>query len=156
MLTPLFLDIYRKYRDAIQYDKAFFQLCCNHLGFLVTDYNFDFQCNSWEGPDAGVGASFTNNTLKIGVGMCGFYSLPRLSVMSASETRRGFDLAVLASEYGFENDDGNFQDTYMRVHPLDGLGQDAVNRQYRDAIADRITRFGICVYDNLDKFKLAV
>lgn len=153
MLTPLYIEAYRRYPDAIQHDKAFFQLCCNHLGFLVDKQHFDFKCRNWGGPEFGVGMSFFKNAAKIDVDMLSYYGLPVL-IVPPDSLRIHIRISELAAKYGFEGDESSFVRKIQKNHPIDGLGEDVVRREYRDVVENRIARIGICISENMEIFRL--
>jgi hypothetical protein len=148
MDTPLFTNICQKYRNVVEHDAVFFQLCCDHLGFLVSEYGFDIKCNRWGGPEFGPGISFSDDSLKISVDMLGLYGLPVLIVRSMPHPNRLFKLSKLAETYGFKND--------MSFRFDGDIDKEVVLRKYNDTIEDRIARFGVCIHDNMDLFMTAL
>ena len=152
MPTELFLQLYTKYDRAIQVDVAFFQLCFDHLGFLAMDPGFEVHCEGYRGRDSYVDATFTNKRLRITVTQEFPRGLPILKVERTAWPAKRYTNMDLAIAYGISNDTVNFEERFPRCHPLDALGLEAVRRELHDAVEDRITQFGRCVRENLDRF----
>jgi virulence-associated protein VapD len=157
MLSPLYLKLYARkgYPAIIHNDKAFFQLCCEHFGFLLKDYKFEvllFGRN--DRGEVNVAAVFFNEKLRVRIAKEYRFLLPILSVSKASENKLVFDLSELAVQYGFENNNGSYYEESKQLRSLDELAEIAFSQKYNDAVADRMANFSRCVRENLDKFLL--
>jgi len=141
MLSPLFIKIYTNQRDAILRDVLFFQLCLDHLGFLITEHDYEVRCDAPGGPDAYVEITFFNHANRITISAWKPYGLPTLNTIRS-------DRAEVGRICDLENEHGDFSDAFARVHPLDALGECAVRRAYQDAVIARITKFGTCLRKN--------
>lgn len=140
MISPLFIKIYTKQHEAIQGNVLFFQLCLEHLGFLVSERNFEVECESHGGPDAFAQIIFFNHAMRITIFTHSF-GLPTL------QTTRS-DTKAVAQLCEIENDEKSFAEAYNQVHPLDAIGRDSVGRAYTDAVTQRIMSFGNCLRNN--------
>jgi hypothetical protein len=143
MPSPLFIKVYTSQHDAMQRDLLFFQLCLEHLGFLVTDHGFEVRCESAGGPEQWVHITFTNISGRVTVAREPF-GLPVLSSHPVFAQR-------LVEQCGVETSAKSFAESYNRVHPLDALGRDQVARQLTDATVSRIRLFGDCLRKNVER-----
>jgi hypothetical protein len=144
MISPLFIKIYTKQHEAIQGNVLFFQLCLEHLGFLVSERNFEVTCESHGGPDAFAEIIFFNHATRITIFTWHPFGVPTL------QTTRS-DTKTVAQLCEIENDERSFAEAYNRVHPLDAIGRDTVGRAYVDAVTQRIKSFGECLRENFDR-----
>lgn len=142
-MSPLFLKVYASYREVMQHNLAFYQLCLEHLGFLVNDHGFEVVCETSSGPESYTGITFSKLAVKIEVSVLSF-ELPVLYIFP-------FPVGRLVEWCSLENQPTNYEEAFKRVHPLDALGQDRVSRAHRDATAARIERFGKCVREDLER-----
>jgi hypothetical protein len=140
-LSALFIKVYTSQHAQMGHNRLFFQLCLEHLGFLVTDNGFEVQCEHWDGPDSYAQITFLKSPVRISIVQASF-CLPKLLTCPT------IDASAVAEWCGFDNTPKNYQEAFSRAHPLDALEHIYVAREFEDATIQRIRQFGACLREN--------
>ena len=133
----------------------FFEPCFEHLGYLSSDLGFSWDGETHGGPDAYARMMFEDSRLDIQVWLWLPMNLPELSVSSLRKKRRVLDLSLLVPEFALASEPGDYDENYMRVHPLNKEGRAAVERDFEAAVADRIAQFANFLREYLERLRRA-
>jgi hypothetical protein len=134
MVTPLYLELHQTHGKVFDKEPEFFQLCIENLGFLVTEYGFDFECKHDRAAETFMLAKFINHDTQLTfVVIWDWHSMPTLGVGPIE--RKYFERGMLP-EFN--------KDEYNRRSASNDL-------EYNSRFEEKIKLMGSWVRENLEK-----
>jgi hypothetical protein len=143
MVTPLYLELQKTHGKVMGNCPAFFESCVKHLGFLVTEFGFEFHCDYLSGTEKFIRAEFKNLELPLCfVVMWECYNLPYLGI--GPRERCFFERGLLPK---LNNEDAEYGVEKLLKDKTEAEQQQIMQR-HNDRVAERIKQIGIWVREN--------
>jgi hypothetical protein len=137
MNTSLFLELHRTHGEVLDREPVFFKLCIEHLGFLISEHRFEFECKheNWFADGNHTQAIFTNHNNQVAFYVIWDHSyLPILGVKPIE--RKFYERGLLPK---FNCDEFNIR-----------TARD--DMEYNNRVENKIKLIGIWIRENLVKF----